>query len=142
VILPFPQVGASPTSVLQFAADAPALILVEGTGMEDKPGCSESQWIEIVCQWVLLHAGAHADTLFDIANQNMSLYCHEHVLRAFGKGGYLAAKQAGDHAISLDADSSSVSISFASSFLLQEAGASSAIFDFDMKCSGISRVFL
>jgi hypothetical protein len=90
--------------------------------MEDRPGCSERQWIESVCQWVLLHSGANAETVFDIANQNLGIFCYEHVVKAFGNGGSVVVKQAGDHAIALEADSSSAVISFASSFLLLDAG--------------------
>ena len=107
----------------KFARDAPSLLLVEGAGMEDRPGCSETQWIEIVCQWVLLHAGVQADTVFDIANQNLGIFCYEHVVKAFGSRGGVIVKQAGDHAIALEADASSLAISFASSFLLLDAGA-------------------
>jgi hypothetical protein len=90
--------------------------------MEDRPGCSERQWIESVCQWVLLHSGTNAETVFDIANQNLGIFCYEHVVKAFGNGGSVIVKQAGDHAIALEADSSSAVISFASSFLLLDAG--------------------
>lgn len=114
----------------QFARDAPSLLLVEGGGMEDRPGCSETQWIETVCQWVMLHAGAHADTVFDIANQNLGIFCYEHVVNAFGRGGGLVVKQAGDHAIALESDASSAEIAFASSFLLLDAGACILCFGF------------
>lgn len=107
---------------LKFARDAPSLLLLEGEGMEDRPGCSEKQWIEHVCQWVLLHAGTNADTVFDIANQNLGIFCYEHVVKAFGNGGNVIVKQVGDHAIALEADASSAAISFASSFLLLDSG--------------------
>ena len=110
-------------TLCQFARDAPSLLLVEGAGLEDRPGCSEMQWIETVCQWILLHAGTHADTVFDIANQNLGIFCYEQVVRTFRRAGDLVVKQAGDHAIALDSDASSVVISFASSFLLLDAGA-------------------
>lgn len=100
--------------------------------MEDRPGCSETQWIETVCQWVMLHAGAHADTVFDIANQNLGIFCYEHVVNAFGRGGGLVVKQAGDHAIALESDASSAEIAFASSFLLLDAGACILCFGFFM----------
>ncbi len=108
--------------LFKFARDAPSLLLLEGEGMEDRPGCSEMQWIEHVCQWVLLHAGSNADTVFDIANQNVGIFCYEHVVKAFGNRGGVIVKQAGDHAIALEADASSVAISFASSFLLLDSG--------------------
>jgi hypothetical protein len=91
--------------------------------MEDRV-CTEAQWIEAACQWILLHAGGHADTVFDVANQNLGIFCYEHVVKAFSSGGGVVVKQAGDHAIALDTEASSVVISFASSFLLLDAGAS------------------
>ena len=86
--------------------------------------CTEAQWVEAACQWILLHAGGHADTVFDVANQNLGIFCYEHVVKAFSSGGGVVVKQAGDHAIALDTEASSVVISFASSFLLLDAGAS------------------
>jgi hypothetical protein len=109
-------------TLCKFARDAPSLLLLEGAGLEDRPGCSEMQWIETVCQWILLHAGTHADTVFDIANQNLGIFCYEQVVRTFRRVGDVVVKQAGDHAIALEADASSVVISFASSFLLLDAG--------------------
>jgi hypothetical protein len=106
----------------KFARDAPSLLLLDGEGMEDRPGCSEKQWIQHVCEWVLLHAGTNADTVFDVANQNLGIFCYEHVVNAFGNGGTVVVKQAGDHAIALEADASSAAISFASSFLLLDSG--------------------